>query len=86
MRNDISRVQRLKERMWVRTRFREDLPKKPWMKDKGYKHVIEELKQRVTAKAAKVKRYKERMKQYRQNKLCQMNQKRVYQELNEEDR
>ena len=48
--------------------------------------MIEELKQRVTAKTAKVKRYKERIKQFRKNKLFQTDQSRLYQELNGEDR
>ena len=85
MKEDIGRVQRLKEGMWVKTRFREELQKKYWLKEKGYKRVIEELKQRVTAKADKIKRYKDRMKQYRHNTFFQMDQKRLYQELNEED-
>ena len=67
-------------------RYREELQKKYWLKEKGYKRVIEELKQRVTAKTAKVRRYKERIKQFRQNKLFQTDQSRLYQELNGEDR
>ena len=44
--------------------------------------VIEELKQRVLAKAAKIKRYGQRVMQYKQNMLFQQDQKRFYQELN----
>ena len=44
LREDISRVQRLKEGMWVKTRFREELQKKYWLKEKGYKRVTGELK------------------------------------------
>ena len=43
--------------------------------------VIEELKQRITAKAAKMKRYKGRINQFRQNKLFRNNQKRLFEEL-----
>ena len=44
--------------------------------------MIEELKQRVLAKIAKVKRYEQRVKQYRQNRLFQSDQERFYVELN----
>ena len=44
---------------------------------KGITMVIEELKQREQAKIAKVKRYKQRIKQYRQNRMFQSDQKKV---------
>ena len=56
LRKDINRVQRSKEGMMIKTRYREELQKKYWLKEKGYKRVIDELKQRVTAKTAKVRR------------------------------
>ena len=37
LRKDISKVQRLKEGTWIKTTFREDLQKKYWLKEKGYK-------------------------------------------------
>ena len=43
--------------------------------------VTEELKQRVLAKIAKVKRYEQRVKQYRQNRMFQSDQKRFYVEI-----
>ena len=51
------------------------------VKRKGYKRAAEELKQRIKAKAATLKRYKNRVNQYRQNKLFQSNQSKFYQEL-----
>jgi len=36
---------------------------------KGLSTVLEELKQRVLAKMAKIKHYNERIQQYRQNRL-----------------
>ena len=42
----------------------------------------EELKQRITAKAAKVSRCKARIEKFRQNKLFKNNQGRFYDELN----
>ena len=40
--------------------------------------VIEELKQRVKAKAAKIKKYEERNNQFLQNRLFQTNRKRLF--------
>ena len=48
---------------------------------KGDKRATEELKQRIKAKAATLKRYKNRVKQYRQNRLFHSNQSKFYQEL-----
>ena len=53
------------------------------VKRKGYKRAAEELKQRIKAKAATLRRYKNRVNQYRQNRLFQSNQSKFYQELDE---
>ena len=53
------------------------------MKKKGINLVIEELK-RLIAKKTKVKRYEQRISQFRQNQLFQVNQKQVYKDLNGE--
>ena len=42
---------------------------------------MEELKQRLTAQAAKLKRYEDRQKQYRQNRMFETNQKRLFEEI-----
>ena len=52
------------------------------VKRKGLKAVIEELKERMLAKSAKVKRYKQRIEQFRQNRLFDIDQKKTYAELN----
>ena len=44
--------------------------------------MIEELKQRMIAKNAKIKRYEQRVNQFRQNKIFNVDQKRIYKELN----
>ena len=54
------------------------------MKKKGINLVTEELKQRLIAKKTKVKRYEQRISQFRQNQLFQVNQKQVYKDLNGE--
>ena len=46
---------------------------------------IEELKQRITAIAAKVTRYQGRVDRYRQNRLFENNQRRFYRKLDEEE-
>ena len=51
---------------------------------KGLKVVTEELKQRLIAKKAKLMRYDQRAKQYEQNRLYRVDQKRFYQEINGE--
>ena len=52
--------------------------KKYQVKGKGMSVVKEEIKQRVKAKAAKVKRYNDRV---RQNRLFNMNQRQLFKEL-----
>ena len=57
------------------------LGKKYRMKTKGFKVVIEELKQRISAKSEKLRFYRARDNQYMQNKLSRCNWKALYQEL-----
>ena len=47
--------------------------------------VIEELKQRITAIAAKVRRHQGRVDSFRQNRLFENNQRQFYRELDEEE-
>ena len=44
--------------------------------------MIEELKQMILAKAAKMARYEQRVHQYRINRVFKVDQKRVYNEFN----
>ena len=48
---------------------------------KGTERVVEELKQRIIATRAKIKRYDESNKGYQQNQLFKTNQKRLYSQL-----
>ena len=59
-----------------------DLEARYRVKRKGLKTVIEELKQRMIAKSAKVKRYEQRVTQFRQNRMFNVDQKKIYKELN----
>ena len=47
--------------------------------------VIEKLKQRITAIAAKVRRYQGRVDSYRQNRLFENDQRQFYRELHREE-
>lgn len=51
------------------------------IKAKGFKVTMEEMKQRITAKANRVKRYSNRQKQYEQNRLFSTNQKQFFKSL-----
>ena len=59
----------------------EELERKYNIKKKGIRTVIEELKQRVHAKTTRLKRYEERVNQYKINRMFVQNQKRVYQQM-----
>ena len=49
---------------------------------KGLKTVVEELKQRMLAKSLKIKRYEQRIEQFRQNRIFDLDQKKIFAELN----
>ena len=61
------------------------IERKYHVKKKGIETVIQEPQQRIVALAARMERYTNRVKQYRQNKLSETNQRRLYQELNGEN-
>ena len=56
------------------------------VKAKGFTVVNEELKQRVSAKSQKLRCYRKRGNQYRQNNFFRCNQKALYQELGGKER
>ena len=57
------------------------LDQKYGLRRKGFSLVMEELKQRITAKATKVKRYDNRIKQFQDNRNFQTNQGRFFKNL-----
>ncbi|XP_063592467.1 uncharacterized protein LOC134769657 [Penaeus indicus] len=83
LRKDINHLEDLSKEKLRRKKesISERLERKYHVKNKGTKVVIEELKQRVQAKAAKVKRCENRSNQYRQNRMFQSNRKRLFEEL-----
>ena len=54
-----------------------ELYEKYRVKRKGLKTVIEELKQRMMAISAKVKRYEQRIEQFRRNRIFDLDQKKI---------
>ena len=82
IRRDLNILQReLKGQVRNRAKI-EELENKYHFKSKKLNTVIEELKQRLVAKAAKVKRHEQRGEQFKQNQLYYLNQKRFYEQLN----
>ena len=62
------------------------LEEKYRVKRKGISTVIEELKQRIVAKSGKIRRFQQRINQFRQNRTFRVDQKKIYKELNGEER
>ena len=59
-----------------------ELYEKYRVKRKGLRTVIEELKQRMLVKSAEVKRYEQRIEHFRKNRIFDLDQKKIYAELN----
>lgn len=81
MRRDHSRIEHLAAGKAINTKVKNALQRKYWLEQRGFVVVIEELKQKIVAKAHKVKRYESRIQQYRQNRLFYTNQLRFYTDL-----
>ena len=83
LRKDISHLAELKSGSQLKQRIVDDLNRRhPLLRKKGNSCVAEELKQRLRAKAAKIKRYNKRIERYHQNKLFGNNQRQFYRNLN----
>ena len=83
MRKDLSRIDDWFKRQWENgsTKLKCCLKKKYKIKAEAFT-VIEELKQRISAKTLKLKCCELRVKQYRQNRTFKNNKKALYEELN----
>ena len=83
MRKDFSRIDDWFKRQWKNdsAKLKCELKKKYKIKAKGFNTAIEDLKQHISAKALKLKRYKSRVEQYQQNRTFKNNQKALYEEL-----
>ena len=85
VRKDLSQLEASKDKDISDWTFRhwERLERKYSIKIKGLNVVTEELTQRITAIATKVRRNQGRVDSYRQNRLFENNQKQFYRELDQ---
>ena len=81
LRKDVSLIERWETVMLRKESHKTRLDHPYRVKWKGYKRAAEELKQRIQAKAVTLKRHRNRVNRYRQNRLLQPNQSKFYQEL-----
>jgi hypothetical protein len=83
LRKDLGRVEAWFKGKWKNTKKgdKDQLDRRYKLKAKGFNVVIEEMKQRITSKSAKIKRYQNRIKQYQDNKSFSSNQGRFFKNL-----
>ena len=85
LRKDLSQLEASRDKGVSNSRHWERLERKYSIRVKRLNVAVEELKQRITANAAKVRRYQGRVDSYRQNRLFENNQRQFYRELDEEE-
>ena len=85
LRKDLSQLEASEDIDISNFRHWERLEKKHGIKVKRLNVVIEELKQRIAAIAAKVRRYQGWIDGYKQNRLLENNQRQFYRELDQEE-
>ena len=85
LRKDLSQLEASKDKDISNFRYWERLERKYSITVKIFIAVIEELKERITAIAAIVRRYQRRLDSYRQNRLFENNQRQFYRELEQEE-
>ena len=85
LRKDVSQLEASKGKGISNFRHWEILEKKYNIRVKRLNVVIDELKQRITAIAAKVRRYQGRVDSNRQNRLFENNKRQFYRELDQEE-
>ena len=86
LRKDLSLLEASKDKDVSNFRQWERLETKYSIRVKRLNVVIEELKQRITDIAAKVRRYQGRVDSYRQNRLFENNQRQFCRELDQEEK
>ena len=85
LRKDLSQLEASKDKDISNFRHWERLERKYSIRVKRMNVVIGELKQRITAIAAKVRRYQGRVHSYRQNRLFENNQRQFCREIDQEE-
>ena len=84
LRKDLSQLEASKDKGISNFRHWDRLERKSSIRVKRLNVVIEELKQRITAIKAKVRRYQGQLHRHRQNRLFENNQRQLYTELDQE--
>ena len=84
LRKDLSQLEASKDEDISNFRHWKRLERKYSIRVKRLNVVIEELKQRITGTAAKIRRYQEWVDSYTQNRLFGNNQRQFYKELDQE--
>ena len=85
LRKDLNQLEAWKDKDISNFRLWERLERKYSIRVKRLNVVIEELKQRISAIAAKVRRYQGWVDSYTQNRLFENNQRQSYRELDQEE-
>ena len=85
LRKDLSQLEASKDKGISNFRYWGRLERKYSIRVKRLNVVIEELKQRITAIAAKVRRYQGRVDSYRQNRILENNQRQFSRDLDQEE-
>ena len=85
LRKDLSQLQTSTDKDISNFRHWQRLERKYTIRVKRSNVVIEGLKQRITAIAAKNRKYQGRVDSYRQNRLFENNQRQFYRELDQEE-
>ena len=82
LRSDLSRIEQMRKGKQIKEHHWRNLEWKYRFQERGLKYAPEDLKQRIRAKATKIiKRYEERNKQFRQNRLFESDQGKFFDEL-----
>ena len=85
LRKDLSQLETLTDKDISNFRHWERLERKYSIRVKRLNLVIEELKEWITAIAAKGRRYQEQVDSYRQNRLYENNQRQFYREIDQQE-
>ena len=86
LRKDLGKIRRMKRNELHNVGTKEKLKRTYHINEKGIEVVHEEATQRLIAVGAKLKRYDNRTKQFRQNRLFESNQKKLFDELEGKER
>ena len=84
LRKDLNQLESSKDKKASNVRHWQTLERKCSIRVKALGVIIEELKLRIIAIAAKVWKYQERVHRFRQNRIFQNNKRQFYGELNQE--